>query len=66
VDESRPFCGSRIGGFALWRLLPLIWEKIPFTLLLFAFYLAMHALWGILLGLVVTYGLRSATAARQG
>ena len=33
---------------------------------LFRFYLVMHAIWGALLGLVVSYGLRSAKAARQG
>lgn len=30
---------------------------------LLEFYLVMHALWGMLLGVVVSYGLRSATAA---
>jgi hypothetical protein len=33
---------------------------------LFAFYFVMHAIWGILLGVVMSYGLRSTTAARQG
>jgi hypothetical protein len=33
---------------------------------LFGFYFVMHAIWGILLGVVVSYGLRSTTAARQG
>ena len=32
---------------------------------LFGFYFVMHAIWGILLGVVVSYGLRSAMAARQ-
>jgi hypothetical protein len=31
----------------------------------FAFSAFMHAIWGIVLGLVVTYGLHTATAARQ-
>jgi hypothetical protein len=30
------------------------------------FYFVMHAIWGILLGVVVSYGLRSVMAARQG
>ena len=30
------------------------------------FYFVMHAMWGILLGVVVSYGLGSAMAARQG
>ena len=33
---------------------------------LFGFFFVMHAIWGILLGVVVSYGLRSAKAARQG
>jgi len=33
---------------------------------LFAFYFVMHAIWGTLLGVVMSYGLRSTTAARQG
>ena len=32
----------------------------------FGFYVVMHAIWGTLLGLAVSYGLRSAMAARQG
>jgi hypothetical protein len=32
----------------------------------FGFYFVMHAIWGLLLGVVVSYGLRSAMAARQG
>ena len=33
---------------------------------LFAFYFVMHAIWGALLGVVLSYGLRSTMAARQG
>ena len=33
---------------------------------LLGFYLIMHAMWGIILGVVVSYGLRSARAARRG
>ena len=33
---------------------------------LFGFYFVMHAIWGILLGVVVSYGLRSEKATRQG
>ncbi len=33
---------------------------------LLLFFLVMHAIWGILLGVVVSYGLRPATATRQG
>ncbi len=36
------------------------------TARLLGFYVVMHAIWGILLGVVVSYGLRSTTAARQG
>jgi hypothetical protein len=36
------------------------------TAQVFGFYFVMHAIWGILLGVVVSYGLRSAMAARQG
>jgi len=32
----------------------------------FGFYLVMHAIWGTLLGVIVSYGLRSTPAARQG
>ena len=35
------------------------------TVQLLRFYFVMHAIWGILLGVVVSYGLRSAMAARQ-
>ena len=35
------------------------------TAQLLRFYFVMHAIWGILLGIVVSYGLRSAMAARQ-
>lgn len=37
----------------------------PETIQWFAFSVFMHAIWGIVLGLVVRYGLRSATAAGQ-
>jgi hypothetical protein len=36
------------------------------TAQLLGFYFVMHAIWGVLLGIVVSYGLRPATAARQG
>lgn len=36
------------------------------TAQLFGFYFVMHALWGILLGVIVSYGLRSATATGHG
>jgi hypothetical protein len=36
------------------------------TAQVFGFYFVMHAIWGLLLGVVVSYGLRSAMAARQG
>ncbi len=36
------------------------------VLQLLEFYFFMHAMWGMLLGLIVSYGLRSARAARQG
>ncbi len=36
------------------------------TAQLFGFYFVMHAIWGILLGIVVSYGVRRATAARLG
>ena len=36
------------------------------TTQLLGFYFVMHAMWGILLGVVVSYGLGSAMAARQG
>jgi hypothetical protein len=32
----------------------------------FIFFLVMHALWGTILGVIVSYGLRSTAAARQG
>jgi hypothetical protein len=31
----------------------------------FGFSFVMHAIWGVVLGVVVSYGLRSSTAARQ-
>jgi hypothetical protein len=33
---------------------------------LLGFFLVMHAIWGLLLGVIVSYGLRSEMAARQG
>jgi hypothetical protein len=36
------------------------------TARILVFFLVMHAIWGLLLGVIVSYGLRSEMAARQG
>ncbi|MCJ7497167.1 MAG: hypothetical protein MUO78_03395 [candidate division Zixibacteria bacterium] len=48
-------------------LVPIILKRTASdTARLFVFFFVMHAIWGILLGVVVTYRLRPAIAARQG